>query len=121
MDMRAPPILCLVIMILGFGCASAKNYCPATPQPKKEGDLWYIPEAAFTKDAADKAMKDLSIQTGGDVGGRDFFQVDNDLIMIKGYLYRAYLAEHEKAFGSEDLDLKKEFCDFLKTKAHISH
>jgi hypothetical protein len=79
-----------------------------------------VPEAAFTKEAADKALKKLGDQVDGGVSGRDFL-VHNDLIMIKGYLYRAYLQEHEKAFGSEDLDLKKEFCDFLKAKAYVEH
>jgi hypothetical protein len=41
--------------------------------------------------------------------------------MIKGYLYRAYLEEHEKSFGSEDPELKKEFCDFLRTEAYVQH
>jgi hypothetical protein len=110
----------VVVMIVGLGSAAAKDYCPKMPEPKKEGDPWYIPEAAFTKEAADKALKDLSAQVDGGVSGRDF-EVDNDLKMIKGYLYRAYLAEHQKAFGSEDLNLKREFCDFLKTEAYVEH
>ena len=107
-------------LIIGLGTAAAKDYCPRMPEPKKEGDPWYIPESAFTKAAADKALTELSSQVNEGVSGRDFL-VDNDLIMIKGYLYRAYLAEHEKAFGSEDTDLKKEFCEFLRTKAIKVH
>jgi len=107
-------------LIIGVGCAAAKDYCPRLPEPKKEGAPWYIPEAAFTKEAADKALKDLSAQVNDGVTGRDFL-IENDLLMIKGYLYRAYLAEHEKTFGSEDTDLKREFCEFLKTKAITEH
>jgi hypothetical protein len=41
--------------------------------------------------------------------------------MVKGCLYRAHLAQHEKDFGSEDADLKQEFCNFLMTKAYVDH
>jgi hypothetical protein len=118
--MRSSSIYFALIMAFTFGCATAKDYCPAMPKPKKEGDMWYIPETAFTKEAATKALKALSAQVDGGVRGRDF-DVDNDLKMIKGYLYRTYLAEHEKAFGSEDVELRKEFCTFLKTEAYVSH
>ena len=107
-------------LIIGFGCAAAKDYCPRMPEPKKEGDPWHIPEAAFTKEAANKALKELSAQVNEGVSGRDFL-IENDLTMIKGYLYRAYLTEHEKAFGSEDTNLQKEFCEFLKTQAITVH
>jgi hypothetical protein len=107
-------------LVIGAGCAAAKDYCPRVPEPKVEHDAWYIPEAAFTKQAANKALKELSGQVNDGVSGRDFL-IENDLTMIKGYLYRAYLAEHEKAFGSEDSDLKREFCEFLKTKAFVVH
>ncbi len=90
------------------------------PKPEKGSDTWYIPETAFTKESATKALKELSAQIDGGVTGRDF-GVDNDLRMIKGYMYLAHLAEHEKAFGSDDVELKKEFCNFLKSEAYISH
>jgi len=115
-----PTLIYALAMIIGFGCAAAKDYCPQMPKAKKEGDTWYIPEAAFTKEAANKALKDLSTQINEGVSGRDFL-IEDDLNMIKGYLYRAYLAQHEKDSGSEDADLKKEFCDFLKTEAYVHH
>jgi hypothetical protein len=108
-------------MIIGFACtAVAKDYCPKVPEAKKERDPWHITESAFTKEAANKALKELSAQINEGVSGRDFL-IEDDLNMIKGYLYRAYLAQHEKDFNSEDADLKKEFCDFLKTQAYVHH
>jgi hypothetical protein len=111
--MKASALPYVLVIALSFGCATAKDYCRAMPKAKMETDTWFIPEAAFTKEAADKALKNLASQVDGGVGGKDF-NVDNDLKMIKGYMYRAYLAEDEKAFGSEDAELKKEFCTFLK-------
>jgi hypothetical protein len=49
------------------------------------------------------------------------FLVDNELRMIKGYLYRTYLAEYEKEFGKEDTHLREEFCRFLRKDAAVSH
>jgi len=118
--MKSSSIYFAPVITLTFGCATAKDYCPSMPKPKKESDTWYIPETAFTKEAADKALKDLGSQVDGGVSGKDF-NVDNDLKMIKGYLYRAYLAEHEKSFGSEDTELRNEFCTFLKTEAYVAH
>ena len=49
-----------LLTLLSLGCAMAHDYCPAMPKPKKEGGPWYIPESAFTKEAATKAIKDLN-------------------------------------------------------------
>lgn len=113
-------LICTLAVSLSFGCAVAKDYCPKVPESQKEEGPWHIPESAFTKEAANKALKDLSAQVNEGVRGRDFL-IENDLNMIKGYLYRAYLAQHEKDFGSEDAELTKEFCDFLKAQAYVNH
>ena len=113
-------ILSVLAMTVVVGSAAAKTYCTPMPEPKKESDTWFIPETAFTKEAAAKALKDLNDQVT-DVSGQDLDGADNALIMIKGYLYRAHLAQHEKDFGSEDVELKKEFCEFLKKKAFVHH
>ncbi|MBI5007587.1 MAG: hypothetical protein HZB95_10775 [Nitrosomonadales bacterium] len=90
------------------------------PKPKTEEDAWYIPESAFTKKAANEALKELSNQVNNGVKGRDFL-IENELKIIKGHLYLAYLAEHKKEFGKEDDDLRDEFCRFLRTEAYVSH
>lgn len=86
---------------------------------------WYIPESAFTKEAANKeaankALRVLSNQVSKGVKGKDFL-IENELKMVKGYLYLAYLAEHKKEFGKEDMELRNEFCKFLSEEAYISH
>jgi hypothetical protein len=53
-------LICALALVLAFGSAAAKDYCPRMPEPKKEGDVWYMPESSFTKEAANKALKELS-------------------------------------------------------------
>jgi hypothetical protein len=107
---------------VGCGVANAEDYCPPQPKAETEGEgaRWYIPESAFTKEAANNALQELSAQVNKGVKGRDFL-VENELRMIKGYLYRAYLAEHKKEFGTDDVFLRKEFCAFLRNDAFVSH
>ena len=120
MDMKWLAATCLFSMFFCVSSANAKDYCQPMPKAQKEADPWYIPESAFTKDAANKALRELNSQINKGVKGRDFL-VDNELKMIKGYLYRIYLAEHEKEFRTEDSSLRKEFCSFLHEKAYVSH
>lgn len=110
----------ITVLLFGHGVVNAKDYCPPLPKAEKEGDPWYIPESAFTREAANKALQELSSQVNKGVKGRDFL-VENELKMIKGYLYRAYLAEHRKEFGTEDVSLRAEFCSFLHEEAFVSH
>jgi len=103
-----------------FVTANAEDYCPPMPKADSERDAWHIPESAFTKEAANKALKNLNDQVNAGAKGRDFL-VGNDLKMIKGYLYRAYLEEHKRAFGEDDKELLKEFCRFLREEAFVEH
>src|SRR6266446_5267795 len=91
-----------------------------TPENEGEGGAWYIPESAFTKEAANKALQNLSTQINKGVKGRDFL-IDNDLKMIKGYLFISYLEEHKREFGTNDVSLKNQFCKFLRNEAFVSH
>ena len=51
---------CFFITMLLFGhTASAKDYCQPMPKVEKEGDAWYIPESAFTQEAANEALTKL--------------------------------------------------------------
>lgn len=112
---------CLFVMLLfAHNVVFAKDYCKPMPKAEKEGDSWYIPESAFTQDAANKALKELSNQVNNGVKGKDFL-IENDLKMIKGYLYLSYLAEHKREFGTEDKALRDEFCKFISNEAYVSH
>ena len=110
----------LSIMLFGHSAVFAKEYCTPMPKAEKEGDPWYIPESAFTKEAANKALRELSNQVNKGVKGKDFL-TENELKMVKGYLYLAYLTEHKKEFGKEDSELRNEFCKFLSKEAYVSH
>ena len=108
------------VLLLSHGLATGKDYCPPVPKTEKEGDPWIIPESAFTKEAANKALAELASQINAGLKGRDFL-MENDLRMIKGYLYRAHLAESEKESGKVDPELRKEFCQFLTQEAYVEH
>ncbi|MGV3629311.1 MAG: hypothetical protein ACO1PN_16660 [Betaproteobacteria bacterium] len=110
----------LVVLAVVASPANAGNMCPAMPKPAKEGDAWYIPEAAFTKEEADKATKELQILIEKGWAGRDF-DVHNPMVRIKGYLYRSYLEQYKKDNGEDDKYVKEEFCKFIRTEAYVSH
>ena len=115
-------VIFAAVLISGtlIGNASAANYCPTLPKAKAEGDRWNIAESAFTKDAAKKALKNLSNRIDNGVRGRDF-DIENDLIMVKGRLYLDHLQEYQREFGKEDQELKIAFCRFLKEEAYVRH
>ena len=119
--MKRMILLFIVFVVSQIVNADAPNqYCKSMPKAEKEGDAWYIPESAFTKENALKALKELESQINDGVSGRDFM-IENELVMIKGHLYLAYLAEYKKEFGEEDVYLKEDFCKFIKNEAYVRH
>jgi hypothetical protein len=114
-------IACFLSLLLIGQSAVAGDYCPPMPKPQKEGGPWYIPESAFTKEEANRALKELQSQINTEWNGADFINVENRLKMIKGYLFRLYLDGYRKQFGQDDKALKEEFCRFMREQAFISH
>ena len=110
----------LPLLLLSHLVADAKDYCSPQPKAKSESDTWYIPESAFTKAAANKALQNLTTQVNHGVKGLDFM-IETDLVMIKGYLYLSYIAQHKKQFGKDDPELIRQFCVFLAKDAYVSH
>jgi hypothetical protein len=108
-------LTCMVYATL----ALPKDYCPPMPEAEKEGDRWNIPETAFTREAANEALTKLNAQVNGGVTG-DLLG-ENEMTIVRGYLYRAYLAEYEKQFGKEDSELRAQFCAFMVESAYVSH
>jgi len=46
-------VTCCFLFVLFLGqSVSAADYCPPMKKAEKEGDPWYIPESAFTRDEA---------------------------------------------------------------------
>ena len=114
------PLLLLAALLLVAESTSAANICPAMPRPQKEGDTWYIPEEAFTKEEADKALKELQTLINKGWGERDF-DLHNPTVRIRGYLYRSYLEKYKKENGEDDKYVKEEFCQFIRKEAFVSH
>jgi hypothetical protein len=112
---------CLLSFLPLGQSAVAADYCPSMPKAEKEADLWYIPESAFTKEEANKALVELKSQVNNDWNGADYQNVENRLKMIKGYLFRVYLDGYKKQSGEEDKNLKEEFCRFIRNEAFVSH
>lgn len=117
-----PLLMCCLLSVLLLGqSAVAADYCPPMLKAEKEGDPWYIPESAFTKEEANKAIKELQSQVNTGWNGADFLNVENRLKMIKSYLFRVYLDGYKKQFGEDDKTLKEEFCRFIREEAFVSH
>jgi hypothetical protein len=119
--MRILLVGCLLSLLTLGQSAVAAEYCPPMPKAEKEADPWYIPESAFTKEEANKALGELKSQVNKDWNGADYQNVDNRLRMIKGYLFRVYLDGYKKQSGEEDKILKEEFCRFIRDEAFVSH
>ena len=109
-----------LLLLFSHLVANAKDYCSPQPKAKNESDTWYIPESTFTKAAANKALQNLTSQVNHGVKGLDFM-IETDMVMIKGYLYLSYIAEHKKQFGKDDPELIGQFCAFLTKDAYVSH
>jgi hypothetical protein len=114
-------IACFLFVLFLGQAAAGGDYCPTMPKPEKEGDTWYISESAFTKEEANKALKELQAQINTEWNGADFIYVKNPLKMVKGYLFRVYLDGYKKEFGEDDKSLKEEFCRFIRDEAFVSH
>ena len=110
------------IVIICFLWASTsyagESLCPDFE--KKKG-VWHIPESAFTQSEANKALNNLKHFTNKGVKGVDFVSIKNDLIIIRGFMYKQALETYEKEFGKKDTSLLKEFCQFLKEEAYTRH
>ena len=112
---------CLFLILFLADCVSAADYCPPMKKAEKEGDPWYIPESAFTKEKANKALRELQSQANRGWHGEDWPNVQNQLKMVKGYLFRVYLDGYRKQSGEDDKLLKEEFCKFIREEAFVSH
>ncbi len=86
----------------------------------KQSGTWSIPENAFTREEANRALKALDSRVNEEWGS-DWGSVENHLKRIKGYLYKVYLDGYKQEFGTEDPLLTEEFCKFLENEAFIEH
>ncbi len=93
----------------------------ANCNPEKGKDTWWIPEEGFTKSEFNESIAELNNLSKNGSNGRDFIEIENYLVMIRGYLYKDFLASHKKEFGEDNKYLMEDFCNFLKTEAFYHH
>jgi len=89
--------------------------------PEKDGSTGWIPEEEFTKSKFNESTAELNKLSRDGSSGRDFIEIENYLVMIRGYLYKDFIASHKKEFGEDNKYLMDDFCEFLKTKAFYHH
>jgi hypothetical protein len=95
----------------------AGELCPGV----KQSGTWSIPESAFTREEANKALRALEFQVNKRWEGAGWLNIENHLKMVKGYLFKVHLNGYRKKFGEDDAILKDEFCKFLENDGHIEH
>jgi hypothetical protein len=111
----------LTVLILSIWILMSSSSVMASCKPEKENGIWWIPEEGFTKSKFNESIDELNKLSLEGTGGRDFIEIENYLVMIRGYLYKDFLASHKKEFGEENKYLMEDFCDFLKTEAFYHH
>ncbi len=87
----------------------------------KQSGTWSIPESAFTREEANRALKALDSQVNTAWEGAEWGNVENHLKRIKGYLYKVYLDGYRQEFGTADSPLRERFCKFLENEAFLEH
>ena len=110
------------LLILSWVLAPAVLFAqgPVCPGVRVEGSR-AIPETAFTREEAGRSLRILNELTRDGAKGADWDIVENNLKMVKGYLYKVFLDAHKAELGKEDSVLKQQFCEFLKTEAFLQH
>ena len=102
----------MVILCTSSGVpAQGNSLCPAVTS-EGEGH-WPIPETAFTRAEAVKALDSLNEFVRSDEPQADFVAIENHLLFVKGYLFKSY-AER----GAVDTE---SFCEFVKDEAYVRH
>jgi hypothetical protein len=75
-----------------------------------------IDELNFTENNYTLAIKSLKIASEVKAYDWDFYDVESDLMYVKGYMFKLHLQQQPK-----NLKLRNEFCDFLKNEAYARH
>ena len=82
---------------------------------------WIIKEEHFTEQRALKAAQQLEEFVTSGTEGIDWVSIENDLTMVRGYLFRDYLRWYASAFGHPDADVLAEFCEFVVKEGRVKH
>ena len=105
-------IVGLMILLFAVSVNAEETLCPASTTTG-EGN-WPIPESAFTKQEALKAIEILKdfVSTGSP--DSDYINLENPQIMLRGYLLKLFATP-------SDIVSVKEFCEFMQKEAYVRH
>ena len=105
-------IISLIIITFSLNAFGEEALCKKV-ESRGEGH-WPLPEKAFTKERANKALKKLEKFTNHSLKGADYINVENELMFIKGYMLKKFTIPKDKT-------MVKEYCTFIENEAYVKH
>jgi hypothetical protein len=105
-------IISLLIITFSLNVFGQEALCKKI-ESQGEGH-WPIPEEAFTKERAQKALKTLEDFTAHGSMGADYVKAENELMFIKGYMLKTFLDPKDKV-------MLNEYCAFIENEAYVRH
>ena len=105
-------IITFLLITFSLSIYAEETFCKKI-ESRGEGH-WPLPEKAFTKERANKALKSLKEFTKNGSMGDDYVKVENELMFIKGYMLKIFL-------NPKDKTMLKEFCSFIENEAYVKH
>ena len=105
-------IITFLLITFSLSIYAEETVCKKT-ESRGEGH-WPLPEKAFTKQRANKALKALEEFTKNGAMSADYVKVENELMFIKGYMLKTFL-------NPKDNSMLKEYCSFIENEAYVKH
>lgn len=114
-DMTIPLIfgLTLAFLMSGSSYLRANESRLCAPVTSHGEGHWPIDEKSFTQAEAMKALETLSTYVNEVDPRPDFVAIENDLLLVKGYLLKDYALHSD--------DYVEYFCEFIQTEAYVQH
>jgi len=104
-------------ILLFFFIISSHSYAEESLCGKIESKYRYpLAESDFTKKQFELALASLKETDKDNAYDYDFYDIESDLMYIKGYMYKLYIKNNP---GNSDLI--KEFCTFMSKEAYLRH
>jgi hypothetical protein len=98
-----------ILIILILSSVSALGGELGCPKVESEGEgHWSLSPEAFSKERYEEAIHYLNGIVAVNAKARDYINVDNQLMYIKGYMLKLH----------EENEL---FCEFIKNEAYVHH
>jgi hypothetical protein len=99
-------IVLILLFALSLSAFANEIHCPSV---KSKGEVhWPIPSEGFSLERYKEAIDYLNQIVEVNAEGRDYFNVENELMYIKGFMLKLH-------------DEKEAFCEFIKNEAYVRH